>query len=137
MKRHLFLIPLIFATTAVIADTQGASSSTPTDAQAQAAALLSRPQAIGAAKAEARSPSTSPVSAVLDAHESAAALLSGARPKNRVMAPSAVAESRSPRVSTDAQAQAAALLSGSRTSMGTQVQAKQTDHEARTIRHAL
>src|SRR5687767_2144766 len=114
MKRHLLFIPMILATTAAIADAQTTAPSAPADVQAQAAALLSRPHALGAAKTEARS--LSPVSAALDAHESAAALLSGARPRNRVNAVAAVAESTGARVSTDAQAQAAALLSGSRSS---------------------
>lgn len=111
MKRHLLLIPMILATTAAIADVQTTAPSTPADAQAQAAALLS-PHVLGAAKAAARSISPSPVSAALDAHESAAALLSGARPRNRVNAVYAVAESSRPRVSADAQTQAAALLKG-------------------------
>jgi hypothetical protein len=79
MKRHLFLIPMILATSAAIADAQTTAASVPADAQAQAAALLSRPQAIATVKADARSLSPSPVSAPLDAHQSAAALLSGAR----------------------------------------------------------
>ena len=91
MKRHLLLIPMILATTAALADAQTTAPSTPADAQAQAAALLSRPHALGAAKSDARSLSPSPVSNALDAHESAAALLSGARPRNRVNAVAAVA----------------------------------------------
>jgi hypothetical protein len=114
MKRYLLLIPVILATTAAIADAQTTAPSTPADAQAQAAALLSRPHALGATKAYARSLSAS--SDALDAHASAAALLSGARPRNRVNAVAAIAESTGARVSTDAQAQAAALLSGSRSS---------------------
>jgi hypothetical protein len=110
MKRHLLLIPMILATSAAIADAQTTAPSVQPDAQAQAAALLSRPHAIGTAKAGAGSLSLSPVSAPLDAHQSAAALLSGARSRNGVNAVSAVAES------PDAQAQAAALLGGSRLS---------------------
>ena len=110
MKRHLLLIPMILTTTAAIADAQTAAPSSPADAQAQAAALLSRPHALGAATVEARSPSTSTVPTTMDAHQSAAALLSGARPRYRVNAVSAVAESSGPRA--DAQAQAAALLKG-------------------------
>jgi hypothetical protein len=131
MKRHLLLIPMILATTAAIADAQTTAPSTPADAQAHAAALLSRPHALGAAKADARSLSPSSVSDALDAHESAAALLSGARPRNRVNAVAAIAGAR---VSTDAQAQAAALLSGSRSST---VQSKRTDAGERTIGSAL
>jgi hypothetical protein len=128
MKRHLLLIPMILATSAAIADAQTTTPSGPADAQAQAAALLSRPHAVGAVKADARSPS--PLSAPLDAHQSAAALLSGARSKNRVNAVSAVAESPDARVSTDAQAQAAALLSGSRLATS---RTKLTHGDARTI----
>jgi hypothetical protein len=128
MKRHLLLIPMILATSAAIADAQTTAPSAPADAQAQAAALFSRPHAIGTVKADARSPS--PVSAPLDAHQSAAALLSGTRSKNRVNAVSEVAESPDARVSTDAQAQAAALLSGSRLSRS---RTKLTHSDARTI----
>ncbi len=134
MKRHLLLIPMILATTAAIADAQATAPSTPADAHAQAAALLSGPRALGAAKSDARSLSPSSVSDALDAHESAAALLSGARPRNRVNAVAAIADSTGARVSTDAQAQAAALLSGSRSST---VQSKRTDAGERTIGSAL
>lgn len=137
MKRHFLLIPLIFAATAAIADTQTTAPSTPADAQAQAAALLSRPHSVGAPKVEARSHSSSPISAAVDAHESAAALLSGVRPGNRVTAVSAIAEPQRSRASADAQAQAATLLRGSRTSTDSQVQAKQTTGDARSIGHAF
>ena len=130
MKRHLLLIPMILATSAAIADAQTTAPSVPADAQAQAAALLSRPHAIGTGEANTRLLSLSPVSAPLDAHQSAAALLSGARSNNRVKPVSAVTESTDARVSTDAQAQAAALLSGSRPSTS---QTKRTDNGARTI----
>jgi hypothetical protein len=130
MKRHLLLIPMILATTAAIADAQTKAPSTPADAHAQAAALLSRPRALGAAKSDAGSLSPSPVSNALDAHESAAALLSGARPRDRVNAVAAVAQSTGARVSADAHAQAAALLSGSRSST---FQTKRTDGSERTI----
>lgn len=113
MKRNLFLIPMILATTAALAD-----------AQMDAQALLSRPHAVGSTQAEARSLSTSPVSEALDAHESAAALLSGVRRGNRVNAPPAVATSSGTRAPTDAQAQAAALLSGSRVPASKQIQAQ-------------
>jgi hypothetical protein len=126
MKRQLLLIPMILAATAALADA-------PTDAQAQAAALLS-PPTLQTVKAEARTLSPSPASPALDAHESAAALLSGARPRNRVNAVAAVAESNGTRVSTDAQAQAAALLGGSRSSTA---QTKRTDGGERTIGRAF
>jgi hypothetical protein len=118
MKRHLLLVPMILATTVAIADAQTKAASPPADAQAHAAALLSRPHALGAAKAATRSLAPSPVTAALDAHESAATLLSGGRPINRVNASPATAESSSARASTDAQAQAAALLSGANSGYG-------------------
>ena len=130
MKRHLLLIPMILATTATIADVQTTAPSAPADAQAQAAALLSRPHALGGAKAEARSNSPSPVSAPLDAHQSAAALLSGARSTKQVNAVSADAEPQDARASTDAQSQAAALLSGSRVSAS---RTKLTESTARAV----
>lgn len=124
MKRQLLLIPMILAATAALADA-------PTDAQAQAAALLS-PPTLQTVRAEART--LSPASPALDAQESAAALLSGARPGNRVNAIAAVAESNGTRVSTDAQAQAAALLAGTRSSTA---QTKRTDGGERTIGRAF
>ena len=101
MKRNLFLIPMILATTAAFADAQ-------TDAQA----LLSRPHTLEAAKAEARS--SSPVSVALDAQESAAALLSGVRSGNRTNALPTVTQASGARATADAQMQAAALLLGGR-----------------------
>lgn len=112
MKRHLLLIPMILATTAAIADAQTTVPSSRGDAQAQAAALLSRSHAFGVSKAEAPSLSPSHTSVALDAQESAAALLSGVRAKNSVNAVSAVAKPSGSRASADAQAQAAALLKG-------------------------
>jgi len=130
MKRHFLLIPMILATTAAIADAPPQRA----DAQAQAAALLSRPHAYGAAKAEARFISPSPVSAALDAHESAAVLLSGARPGHRSNTISAAAESPRARESADAHAQAAALLSGSRLATP---RMKRTEGGERTIGRAF
>jgi hypothetical protein len=131
MKRHSFLIPLIFATTAAIADTQTTAPSAPMDAQTQAAVLLSRPHSVGVAKPEARS--RSPSSEALDAQERAAALLSSVRPSNRATAVSASAEPSRSHASADAQAQAAALLRGSRIPSESQVQAKEANGDARTI----
>jgi len=116
--------------TAAIADTPATAPSSRVDAQAQAAALLSRPHTSETVKADTRSPSSSPASAALDAHQSAAALLSGARSKSRVNPVSAVAESSDAQISTDAQAQAAALLSGSRLATS---QTKRADSVTRTI----
>jgi hypothetical protein len=81
------------------------------DAHAQAAALLSRPQAIGVVNS-----ATTTRYLVVDtttgvAQASAAALLTGV-PFNRKFVSSATVRTESRQVSLDAQAQAAALLSG-------------------------
>src|SRR5512138_2405998 len=76
MKMRLFLIPAIFATTAALADSQTAVAPKAADAQAQAAALLSRPQTAGTTKLEN---SALVAETAIDAHASAAALLSGHR----------------------------------------------------------
>jgi hypothetical protein len=52
MKRYLLLMPVIFATTAAIADTAAIAPSRRADAQAQAAALLSRPHTSGGVNAD-------------------------------------------------------------------------------------
>lgn len=114
MKRHLPIIALILATNVAFADAQTAAPSVPAGAQAQAAALLSRPHALGTAKIDARSLSSLSVSEHASAHESAATLLSGARSKHRASTASAYAELPPARAAKDAQAQAAALLSGLR-----------------------
>ena len=130
MKRYLLLLPVIFATSAAIADVQATARSSRADAQAQAAALLSRPHTLGGVKAdEVRLQSPSPASTPADAQAQAAALLSGVRPASRVSAFARVVE---PRPVVDAQAQAAALLTGSRSFTHTQVQAVRTQGHART-----
>ena len=115
MKLRLFLVPVIFATTAALADSQAAVSAKPADAHTQAAALLSRPHAPVSMNLE-RSSSVSETN--IDAHASAAALLSGHRVARRPTVSSAVRESLYGQTHADAHAQAAALLSGIRTAAG-------------------
>jgi hypothetical protein len=135
MKRHLLLMPVILATTAALADTQATAPSNRGDAQAQAAALLSRPHTSGAANAaRVHSPSPSPASATADAQAQAAVLLSGRRTGNQVRAFTSVVEPSGARTSVDAHAHARALLSGSRASTHSQVQAQRTQGSARTRR---
>ena len=102
MKVHLFLIPAILATTAALADS---------DAQTQAAALLSRPHTPVAMTLE-RSSSVSETA--IDAHASAAALLSGHRITRQATMSSVVRERSYGQTPADAHSQAAALLSGMR-----------------------
>lgn len=135
MKRYLLLMPLILATTAAIADTQATVSSSRGDAQAQAAALLSRPHTSVAVKAE-EGRSALP-SMRTDAQAQAAALLSGVLPGRQVSAAPQVVKSSGLRQSGDAQAQAAALLSGSRTSTHSQGHAEAVHGGARTIGKAF
>ena len=112
MKLRLFLIPAIFATTAALADSQTAVSSKPADAQAQAAALLSRPHMPVTMKLERLS---SVSETAIDAHASAAALLSGHRIARQATLSPAVRETSYGQTPADAHSQAAALLSGTRT----------------------
>ena len=115
MKMRLFLIPAIFATTAALADSQTAVAPKTADAQAQAAALLSRPQTPGTTRQES---SASVAETATDAHASAAALLSGQRVARQATVLSAVREPLYGRMPADAHSQAAALLSGARTAAG-------------------
>jgi hypothetical protein len=120
MKLRL-LLPAIVAT----ATTLGASASAhsePRDAQAQAAALLSRPHAPGPLKAHEGAPSSS---AAVDAHASAAALLSGRSSSRQASAPVRIAPSVA-RMQLDAHTHAAALLKGSRTTVGSHVTTGET-----------
>jgi hypothetical protein len=136
MKRYLLLMPVILATTAAIADTQAAAPSSRADAQAQAAALLSRTHTWAGVKTdEVRSPSSSLVSTTADAQAQAAMLLNGVRSGSQVRAFPRVVEPMA-RPSADAQAQAAALLSGSRASAHSRV-AERTQGDARTIGKTL
>ena len=138
MKRYLLLMPVILATTAAIADTQATAPSSRADAQAQAAALLSRPHTSAGVKTdEVRSPSSSLVATTADAQAQAAMLLNGVRPASQVRAFPRVVEPTDTQASADAQAQAAALLSGSRASAHSQVQAERTQGDARTIGKTL
>jgi hypothetical protein len=133
MKRYLFLMPVILATTAAIADTQATASSSRADAQAQAAALLSRPQTSAGVKAdEMRASSSSPVSTSADGQAQAVALLSGLRPATQVRSFPRIAEPSNNQPSADAQAQAGALLSGSRAATHSQGQAQRRQDGAGT-----
>jgi hypothetical protein len=109
MNSRLFLIPAILATAAAFGAPADALSA-PLDAQAQAAALLSRPQTSGSLDAHEPAPPYSSALAV-DAHARAAALLSGVPIGQDAKAAANVARSA---VALDAHARAAALLSGSR-----------------------
>jgi hypothetical protein len=138
MKRYLFLMPAILATTAAIADSQATASSSRADAQVQAAALLSRPQTSAGVKAdEMRASSPSPVLTTADAQARAAALLSGVRSGTQVRSFPRIAQPSDTQPSADAHAQAAALLSGSRASTHSQVQAERAQDDARTTGKAL
>jgi hypothetical protein len=138
MKRYLFLMPVILATAAAIADTQATPPSSRADAQAQAAALLSRPQTSAAVRADGmRASSSSAVSTTADAQAQAAALLSGVRTGSRVMAFPRLAEPSDTLSAADAQTQAAALLIGSRAATHSQVQAERPQDGARTIGKAF
>ena len=131
------LLSSAFATAAV-ADTQATAPSSRADAQAQAAALLSRPHTSGAVKTdEVRSRSSYLVSTTADAQAQAAMLLNGVRPGSKVRAFARVVEPTDSRPSANAQAQAAALLSGSRASAHSQVQAERAQGDARTIEKSL
>jgi hypothetical protein len=135
MKRYPLLMPVILATTAALADTQAAAPSSRGDAQAQAAALLSRPHTSGGVKAdEVRSRSSSHTSTTADAQAQAAALLSGRRTGSQVKAFSSVVEPSGARTTVDAHAHARALLSGSRASTDAQVQTERTQGSASTRR---
>lgn len=133
MKRYLLLLPVILATTAALADTEASTTSRRSDAQVQAAALLSGPHASGVNADRVRSPSPSSASATSDAQAQAAALLSG-RTGNQAKAASSVVEPSGGRISMDAQAHARALLSGSQTSTDSQVQTERTQGGAHTRR---
>jgi hypothetical protein len=110
MNSRPFLILAILATTAAFGAPADALSA-PLDAQAQAAALLSRPQTSGSSNAHEPAPTYSSALVVVDANARAAALLSGVR-----IGPDAkgVANVTRSAVALDAHARAAALLSGSR-----------------------
>jgi hypothetical protein len=119
MKARLLLIPVILATTAAIADTPSTFSDR-TDAQARAAALLSRPHTPAAANSRSNA---SPVESTKgDAHARAAALLS---PQRTEGATTPVPVARGMIVNVDAHEHAAALLSGPRISREAQQQRAQ------------
>lgn len=109
------LIPAILATAAAF----GASASSHAadlDAQAQASALLSRPNVAGPVKAHEGQYAVSS-SADVDAHASAAALLSGRTSDANAKASARFAASTIAPARLDAHAHAASLLRGSRTTV--------------------
>jgi hypothetical protein len=118
MKSRLLLIPAILVTTAALADTSSAFS----DLQAQAAALLSRPNTFVVGSVHTKS-SASSVESEWDGHARAAALLSSSRAEGPVTSVSVVQASAGP---VDAHEQAAALLSGSRTYPESEQRAQKT-----------
>ena len=126
MKLRL-LVPAIVATATALGASGGAHSEA-LDGQAQAAALLSRPDIAGPVKAQ-ESRYAAPSSAAMDAHATAAALLGG-----RTSAPQANASVRvaGSAVSTplDAHAQAAALLTGSHVTVG---ESSQSTHRSERL----
>ena len=134
MKPRSLLIPMIFVTTAAIADT-GSQRFEPSDAQSQAAALLSAPHAFATSKAEGQR-RTDLRAPTMDAQTSAAALLSRPRATGSAKASSSLNQSSraTARVTVwaDAQAQAAALLSGSRTTTDAELRAQRTQRSVRT-----
>jgi hypothetical protein len=128
MTSRLVVIPLILMTTAAIADNQRAPISGRSDAQAQAAALLS-PQTSSALQGDERRHSPSVASPAMDAHASAAALLSGARAAGTRSVSAAIGQPSGARINGDAQAQAAALLHGSQSSTDSQLQTQWTKRD--------
>jgi hypothetical protein len=112
MKSYFLLFPMILVTSAAIGAPPRMSSppSELADAQALAAALLSRPHTFGTRKANGATHLPSHALAPPDAQARAAALLS--RPSPQTTANSDVPVGRMSRASTsaDAQAQAAALF---------------------------
>lgn len=131
MKPSSLLIPLIFATTAALADT-GSQFSEPRDAHSQAAALLTTPHAFSAPKADRPGNASSSASATMDAQTRAAALLSRPRIANSAKNALSINRSSSATISADAQAQAAALLSGTRTNMDKVLRAQRAQESVRT-----
>jgi hypothetical protein len=108
MKTRL-LFPVIVATATAFGALSSAQSE-PTDAQAQARALLNRPLLPSPTKAQEHHYSRS--SATMDVHASAAALLSGRTSGSRASDSDHVASAIAAK-SLDAQAHAATLLRGS------------------------
>jgi len=117
MKSRAAVLLMILASNAALSVPVGAS---PTDAQAQASALLSRQQTPENPRVQIPAHSPPPAQPHMDAQMQAAALLSRAvneRAPTADVSSSQAAPSRS-RTSADAQAQAAALLTGAATRAG-------------------
>jgi hypothetical protein len=124
MKSHSILVPTIVAATAAFAFSGNAFSET-SDAQAQAAALLSGSHAAESSVTH-QSEYARSTSVVADAHATAAALLSGSPVGNdraSVVVPTIAQEP------VDAHAQAAALLSGSRPAARERAQVTASTHQ--------
>src|SRR5688572_26895182 len=109
LKSRFLLIPAILATASAMGDSPQPCTSARTDAQAQAAALISGTRTTPRSGATR---SSSQAARSGDAQAQAAALLAG--PQTAARSPAARSSSRASR-SGDAQAQAAALLDRART----------------------
>jgi hypothetical protein len=114
MKSRLLLTPAIVAATAAFAFS-GNAFSEPRDAQAQAAALLSRPHTPETFQSHELRYTQS--SAAADGHARAAALLSGRVVAGESSTSVSVTTLTVAQEPTDAHARAAALLSGSRSAV--------------------
>lgn len=108
-KSRFLLIPVILATSSAMGDSLSTCTFSRSDAQAQAAALLSGTRTTTRSGATR---SSSQASRSGDAQSQAAALLSGTQAAKKS---AAAASSSRPSRSGDAQAQAAALLAGPQT----------------------
>jgi hypothetical protein len=131
MKPHSLVIPMIFATTAAMADADSQRFE-PRDAHSQAAALLTTPHAFSTPRAERPGYASSSASATMDAQTRAAALLSRPRIASSAKGALSINRSSSATISAGAQAQAAALLSGTRTNMDKVLRAQRTERNVRT-----
>ena len=129
MKSLLFLLPLILATSAAVADAQRSSPAAPVDAQTHAAALLRSTHASVTSKEDGLTRSTR--LAASDAQASAAALLGGRHASRVVDASRAIEQPSGARSLSNAQTQAAALLRGSRQHAGPPLRAQTGSTSAR------
>lgn len=121
MKLRLLLIPAIAVTATALGASPDSAHAESGDAQAQAAALLSRPHTPASLTSYERSSS-----AAVDAHASAAALLRGdsSGPSENVSA--RITASTVAPIALGAHAHAAALLRGSHISVGERLRATDT-----------
>jgi hypothetical protein len=114
MKSRLLFISTIAATAATLG-VSGIALSQPLDAQASAAALLSRPHTPVDSQVF-KQPNASSTSVAEDAHATAVRLLTGSRTAASASASVRSAQVTATRTPLDAHAQASALLSGARNS---------------------